>query len=181
MLFCATWPFYKKRQMGNLPASPHLPAPRHQHPSFNSCPFLQPLANSILPHIRLAFNWWCFVPPQDATGGKQAAASLYTFFQTFCITDIPKIQKIRFIFHYFCFVPKDAAGGKRAKIFSPKYLSLVIISSLLSIDWWNIVLCKYLKYCICIRTRHGIYGQIKLFAWRSSQGRSSRELLKAKG
>ena len=36
-------------------------------------------------------------------------------------------------------------------------------------------------YCICIRTRGGIYGQIYPFAWRISRGRSPRELLKAKG
>ena len=35
--------------------------------------------------------------------------------------------------------------------------------------------------CIRIRTRGGIYGQIYPFAWRSSRGRSQRELLKAKG
>ena len=35
-------------------------------------------------------------------------------------------------------------------------------------------------YCIRIRTRRGIYGQIYPFPWRSSWGRSPRELLKAK-
>ena len=36
-------------------------------------------------------------------------------------------------------------------------------------------------YCIRIRTRGGIYGQIYPSAWRSSQGWSPRELLKAEG
>ena len=37
------------------------------------------------------------------------------------------------------------------------------------------------SYCIRIRTRGGIYGQMYPSAWRSSQGRSPRELLKAEG
>ena len=36
-------------------------------------------------------------------------------------------------------------------------------------------------YCIRIRKRWGIYGHIEPFAWRSSRGRSPRELLNAKG
>ena len=36
-------------------------------------------------------------------------------------------------------------------------------------------------YCIRIRTRGGIYGQIYHFAWRSSRGQSPTELLKTKG
>ena len=35
-------------------------------------------------------------------------------------------------------------------------------------------------YCIRIRTRGGVYGQIYPFAWRSSREKSPRELLKAK-
>ena len=37
------------------------------------------------------------------------------------------------------------------------------------------------SYCIRIRTRGGLYGQLYPFAWRSSQGRSLGEFLKAKG
>ena len=36
-------------------------------------------------------------------------------------------------------------------------------------------------YCISIRTRGGINGQIYPFAWRSWRGQSPRELLRAKG
>ena len=36
-------------------------------------------------------------------------------------------------------------------------------------------------YCISIRTRQEIYGEIYPFAWRSSRGQSQKELLKAKG
>ena len=38
-----------------------------------------------------------------------------------------------------------------------------------------------LLYCIRIRTRGGMYGQIYPSAWTSSRGQSLRELLKAEG
>ena len=44
---------------------------------------------------------------------------------------------------------------------------------------WRTEYCT--EYCIRIRTREGIYGQIYPLAWRSSRGQNPRELLKAKG
>ena len=80
--------------------------------------------------------------------------------------------------------PKGLLGSYGGEV---KWQVFAMNTLLLNIFQFPLFLCFSITgfymdlYCIRIRTRGGIYGQIYSFALRSSRGQSLRELLKVKG